>query len=131
MVLVLLQTQTGFAEPRIRIDLERETQIKVTLAITDFVLKDSVADLMGIGKEAKKILEKDLMLSKWFFFLQKPVFEDLEKMELSTSKVDYRSWRQVGAQWLIKTEYGVLKNGKGQVFTFRLYDAVNKRFLLG
>ena len=53
MVLVLLQTQTGFAEPRIRIDLERETQIKVTLAITDFVLKDSVADLMGIGKEAK------------------------------------------------------------------------------
>ena len=131
MVLVLLQTQTGFAEPRIRIDLERETQIKVTLAITDFVLKDSVADLMGIGKEAKKILEKDLMLSKWFFFLQKPAFEELEKMELSTSKVDYRSWRQVGAQWLIKTEYSVLKNGKGQVFTFRLYDAVNKRFLFG
>jgi len=72
-----------------------------------------------------------LILSEWFSPLQKPVFEELEKMERSTSKVDYRSWRQVGAQWLIKTEYGVLKNGKGQVFTFRLYDTVNKRFLLG
>ena len=131
MALVLLQTQTGFAESRIRIDLERKTQKKVALAITDFVLKDSAADFIGIGKEAKKILEKDLMLSEWFSSLQKPVFEELEKMERSTSKVDYRSWRQVGAQWLIKTEYAVLKDGKGQTLTFRLYDAVNKRFLLG
>jgi len=131
MVLLLLQTHAGFAAPRIRIDLERETQKKVVLAITDFVLKDSIADFIGIGKEAKKILEKDLILSEWFSSLRKPVFEELEKMELSTSEVDYRSWRQVGAQWLIKTEYSVLKNGKGQVFTFRLYDAVNKRYLLG
>ena len=131
MVLLLLQTQAGFAAPRIHIDLERETQKKVALAITDFVLKDSVADFIGIGKEAKKILEKDLILSEWFSSLRKPAFEELEKMERSTSEVDYRSWRQVGAQWLIKAEYSVLKNGKGQVFTFRLYDAVNKRYLLG
>ena len=56
-VLVLLQAQTGFAEPRIRIDLERQTQKKVTIAVTDFVLKDSIADFRGIGKEAKRILE--------------------------------------------------------------------------
>jgi TolB protein len=131
MALVLLQAGPGLAEPRVRIDLERETQKKVALAITDFVLKDSITDIMGIGKEAKKILEKDLRLSEWFSPLQKQVFEELEKMERSTSVVDYRNWRQVGAQWLIKTEYSVLKNGKGQAFTFRLYDAVNKRFLFG
>jgi TolB protein len=131
MILVLLQTRTGLAEPQVRIDLERETQKKVSVAITDFVLKDSIADIMGIGKEAKKILEKDLRLSEWFSPLNRPVFEELEKMERSTSELDYRSWRQVGAQWLIKTEYSVMKNGKGQVFVFRLYDAVNKRFLFG
>jgi TolB protein len=131
MVLVLLSARVGLAEPRVRIDLERETQKKVTVAITDFVLKDSITDIFGIGKEAKKILERDLLLSEWFSPLQRQVFEELESMELSTPGVDYRSWRQVGAQWLIKTEYSVLKDGKGQSFTFRLYDAVNKRFLLG
>ncbi|MBT3365956.1 MAG: Tol-Pal system beta propeller repeat protein TolB [Nitrospina sp.] len=131
MVLVLLQAGTALAESRARIDLERETRKKVTIAITDFVLKGSMEDFMGIGKETKKILEKDLMLSEWFSLLRKPAFQELENMEPSTSVIDYRSWRQVGAQWLIKTEYSVLKNGKGQVFTFRLYDAVNKRFLLG
>ncbi len=129
-VLVLLQTRAGLAAPQIRIDLERETRKKVGVAITDFVVKGPGADDLELGKEAKKILKKDLMLSEWFSPLQEQVFEELEKMERSGSKVDYRSWHQVGAQWLIKTEYSVLAKGKGQVFTFRLYDAVNKRFLL-
>ena len=129
MVFVLLQARAGSADPPVRIGLELATQKKVTLAIADFVVKG--VDVMGIAKEAKKILKKDLMLSEWFSPLQEPVFEELEKMEHSNSKVDYRSWRQVGAQWIIKTEYSVVANGKGQSLTFRLYDAVNKRFLLG
>jgi S1-C subfamily serine protease len=131
MALMLLQAGTSFAEHRVRIDLERQTQKKVTVAITDFVLKDSGADMMGVGKEAKKILLNDLMLSEWFTPLQKTKFEELEKMEATTSTVDYRSWRQVGAQWLIKAEYSMVAGGKVQAFTFRLYDAVNQRFLLG
>ena len=129
MVFVLLQARAGSADPPVRIGLELATQKKVTLAIADFVVKG--VDVMGIAKEAKKILKKDLILSEWFSPLQEPVFEELEKMEHSSSKVDYRSWRQVGAQWIIKTEYSVVANGKGQSLTFRLYDAVNKRFLLG
>ena len=129
MVFVLLQARAGSADPPVSIDLELATQKKVTLAIADFVVKG--VDVMGIAKEAKKILKKDLILSEWFSPLQETVFEELEKMEHSSSKVDYRSWRQVGAQWIIKTEYSVVANGKGQSLTFRLYDAVNKRFLLG
>jgi len=129
MVFVLLQARAGSADPPVRIGLELATQKKVTLAIADFVVKG--VDVMGIAKEAKKILKKDLMLSEWFSPLQETVFEELEKMEHSSSKVDYRSWRQVGAQWIIKTEYSVVANGKGQSLTFRLYDAVNKRFLIG
>ena len=129
MVFVLLQARAGSADPPVRIGLELTTQKKVALAIADFVVKG--VDVMGIAKEAKKILKKDLMLSEWFSPLEELVFEELEKMEHSSSKVDYRSWRQVGAQWIIKTEYSVVANGKGQSLTFRLYDAVNKRFLLG
>jgi TolB protein len=119
------------AEPRVRLDMEKTTQKKVSLAITDFVLKEGESDSRGMGKEARSILEKDLLLSELFSPLRKPVFEELEKMERSSSEVDYRSWRQVGAQWVIKTEYKMISKGKGQIFTFRLYDAINKRFMLG
>jgi TolB protein len=131
VIILLLQVRNSLAAPQIRIDLERETRKKVTLAITDFVVKNSEVDVLGVGKEAKKILQKDLTLSEWFYPLQEQVFEELEKLEGLSSKVDYRSWSQVGAQWLIKTEYTLASKGKGQVFTFRLYDVVNKRFLLG
>ncbi|MBT5471235.1 MAG: Tol-Pal system beta propeller repeat protein TolB [Nitrospina sp.] len=114
-----------------RLDLEKETQKKVSLAITDFVFKGNGSDIRGMGKEAKSILGKDLALSELFSLLRKPVFEELERMERSDSDVNYRSWRQVGAQWVIKTEYEMISKGRGQIFTFRLYDAVNKRFMLG
>ena len=106
-------------------------QEKVPLAITEFVFKGGGSDARGMGKEARSILEKDLRLSGLFSPLRKPVFEELERMEQSGSEVDYRSWRQVGAQWVIKTEYEMISKGRRQVFTFRLYDAVNKRFMLG
>ena len=131
MMVLFLLARNGMAETQVDIDLERETRKKVALAITDFVMPDSGADILGIGKEAKKILQKDLILSELFSLLPEQIFEELEKIEHSSSKVDYRSWRQVGAQWLIKTEYALTEKGKGQVFTFRLYDAVSKRFLLG
>jgi TolB protein len=131
MIVLFLLARNGMAETQVDIDLERETRKKVALAITDFVMPGSGADILGIGNEAKKILQKDLILSELFSLVPEQIFEELEKIERSSSKVDYRSWRQVGAQWLIKTEYALTAKGKGQVFTFRLYDAVSKRFLLG
>lgn len=131
IALVFIFPVKAEAAPPVRLDLEKETQKKVSLAITDFVLVGSEPDVRGMGKEAKSILEKDLTLSELFSPLRKPVFEELERMERSGSDVDYRSWRQVGAQWVIKTEYGMISKGKGQIFTFRLYDIVNKRFMLG
>ena len=100
VMILLLLVGIGMAAPQVDIDLERETRKKVALAITDFVISDSGSDVLGIGKEAKKILQKDLILSEWFSLLPEQVFEELEKIERSSSKVDYRNWRQVGAQWL-------------------------------
>ena len=119
------------AQLGMRLDVEKETQKKVALAITDFVFKGEGSDIHGLGKEAKGILRKDLILSELFSPLPKPIYAELESIERSDSKVDYSSWRQVGAQWVIKTEYGILPKGRGQLLIFRLYDAVNKRFMLG
>mgnify|MGYP004006295227 CR=1 FL=1 len=68
IVFVLFQVHAVSASPKVRIDLELATQKKITLAIADFVVKG--VDVMGIAKEAKKILKKDLILSEWFSPLQ-------------------------------------------------------------
>ncbi|MZH05787.1 MAG: hypothetical protein F3743_10370, partial [Nitrospinae bacterium] len=94
----------GETGPRMRLDLEKETQRKVSLAITDFVFKGGGSDIRGMGKEAKRILEKDLVLSELFSLLTRPVFDVLETIEGTDASVEYRSWRHVGAQWVIKTE---------------------------
>ena len=52
------------AQLGMRLDVQKETYKKVALAITDFVFKGDVSDIQGIGKEAKAILKKDLVLSE-------------------------------------------------------------------
>ena len=117
---VLFFSEIGEAQTSMRLELEKETQKKVSLAITEFVFKGDGSDVKGLGKEAKSILEKDLNLSELFSLLAKPVFEELERIQGTRARVDYRSWRQIGAQWLIKTEYRMLPKGRRQVLTFRL-----------
>ena len=119
------------AEPGVQLNLEKETQEKVSLAITDFIFNGAGSDIRGLGKEARRILEQDLTYSELFSLLGKPVFEQLEKMERASSGMSYKNWRTIGVQWILKTEYRMISKGRGQVFDFRLYDAVNKRMILG
>jgi TolB protein len=53
-----------------------------------------------------------------------------ERKERGKKEVDLWAWHQMGAQWLIKTEYSTMPGGKLS-FVFRLYDTVGERFLLG
>ena len=71
------------AQLDMRLDVEKETQKKVVLAITDFVFKGDGSDIQGIGKEAKGILRKDLILSELFSPLPKPIYAELESIERS------------------------------------------------
>ena len=43
----------GEAQTSMKLELEKETQKKVSLAITEFVLKGDGSDIKGLGKEAK------------------------------------------------------------------------------
>ena len=47
------------AQSGMRLDVKKETQKKVVLAITDFVFIGDESDIKGIGKEAKGILKKE------------------------------------------------------------------------
>ena len=117
-------------DSNVRIEMERATHKEVRVALTQFVRGEGVGDPRGLGMEARKILENDLRLTEMFVQLEPEVYENLEQKEKGKRAVDLWAWHQVGAQWLIKTEYSVVPGGKLSL-VFRLYDTVSEKFLLG
>ena len=119
------------AEPRIRIELEKETRKKVNIAIPDFVLAAKYEDPEGLGREARGILQNDLKLSEHFVLIKPDDYKKLAFLEKNRTTVDYASWSEMGTQWLLKTQYKINPLDKSFNVTFRLYDTVTERFLLG
>ncbi len=117
-------------DSNVRIEMERATHKEVRVALTQFVLGEGIGDPRGLGMEARKILENDLRLTEMFVQLEPETYKDLEQKEKGKRAVDLWAWHQVGAQWLIKTEYSVISGDKLSL-VFRLYDTVSEKFLLG
>jgi TolB protein len=122
---------TVFAEPKIRIELEKETRKKVNIALPEFGLDAKYEDPEGLGREARSILENDLKLSEHFILIDQDVYKDMALLEQNRKTVDYAGWNEMGTQWLLKTKYKINPLDKSFNVTFRLYDTVNERFLLG
>jgi len=118
-------------DSKIRIELERETSKKVNIAIPAFVLEKTYEDPSGLGKESLEILENDLKLSEHFDLIDRSVFKEIAVLERTRKTVDYDRWNQMGAQWLLKTEYKINPLDNSFNVTFRLYETATKRFLLG
>ena len=114
----------------VRIEMERTTRKEVRVALTQFVKGEGVADPEGLGLEARKVLANDLRLSEMFVQIEPEMYESLEQQEKGKRSVDLWAWHQMGAQWLIKTEYSIIPGGKLSL-VFRLYDTVSEKFLLG
>jgi TolB protein len=117
------------ADPGVRIEMKRTTHENVRVAVTQFTLMKGSAGSRRLELEAYKILKNDLRLSEIFLQIEPNVYKNLEQKELGENGVDLWAWHQLGAQWLIKAEYGIF-NGKLSL-TFRLYDTVSEKFLLG
>ena len=105
----------------VRIEMERAIREEVRVAVTQFELGKNSNDSEGLGLEARKVLEADLRLSELFIKITPAIYESLERGERGKKEVDLWAWHQIGVQWLIKTEYSVMPDGKLS-FVFRLYD---------
>ncbi|SVD81962.1 uncharacterized protein METZ01_LOCUS434816, partial [marine metagenome] len=88
-----------------RIDLEQETRKEVVIAVPEFKLKGGLKDLEGLRGEAGSILENDLKLSELFVLLSPAIYKDLGQTKLRGERVAHRFWNQIGAQWLIATDF--------------------------
>ena len=118
------------ADSGVRIEMKRATHKNVRVAVTQFDLRKGGVDSEKLGLEAYEILANDLKLSEMFLQIAPNVYKNLEQKEMGGKEVDLWAWHQLGAQWLVKTEYSVMPDGKLSL-TFRLYDTVSEKFLLG
>lgn len=118
-------------QPEVQIELKRETRPEVAIAVQNFKLAEDSKDPAGTGEDGRNILENDLKLSEIFLPINRAVFQEQEKKERDSSGVDYAAWSALGVQWVIKTEYGINPASKNFTCVFRLYDAVNRKFLIG
>lgn len=130
LVIVVCFPARVMAQPEVVIEMSQETRAQVGIAVQTFHALESKPDPRGIGDEARGILENDLRISGFFNLVSRTAILDLESKNANTSNVDYPSWYSLGAQWLVKAEYE-LRSNNGFIVTFRLFDAVNERFLLG
>ncbi len=130
-IFVLCFPGLAFADSKIRIDLERATRQKVNIAVPPFILEEGHEDKQGVGREGWNIMVNDLQLSELFVVVDPSSYDSLERAERSNPKVSYASWNQVGAQWLLRTNYKVDPFDDSFSVTFRLYDTATKRFILG
>lgn len=104
---------------------------KVNIAIPEFVLEKNYEDPLELGKESRKILENDLKFSEQFDLIDPSLYNEIAILEQTRITVDYNSWGQMGAQWLVKTNYKINPRDNSFIVTFKLYDIATKRFLLG
>ncbi|NIQ02637.1 MAG: Tol-Pal system beta propeller repeat protein TolB, partial [Nitrospinaceae bacterium] len=114
----------------IMLDLAKETQQEVRIAIPPFLPTDDEVD-RKIGNENRETLVNDLRLFELFSPVDPKVYADLIRDGYKIGKINYQAWSGLGVQWLIKAEFQKSIRGDKVKFVFRLYDVVNQQFLLG
>lgn len=119
------------ASEEYQLDLTKETQEKVVIAIPGFSHAGNQTDPNNLGGQAQSILENDLLLSEFFSPVKGESYEDIVRQEGGGKILDYTPWTRLGVQWVVKTEFQINPANNKIVFIFRLYDVVNERFLIG
>ncbi|MCH6579497.1 MAG: PD40 domain-containing protein, partial [Nitrospinae bacterium] len=117
------------AESDIFVELSKETQSEVNIAVLGFMPLAGEAD-EDLAEKARSILENDLSLFELFVPVKHNLYSGIEG-EIQTGRQNYAAWSRLGVQWLIKGQYQKSISGEKYKFVFRLYDVVNEQFLLG
>jgi len=118
------------SEESIFLDLVKETQSQVNIAVPHFVALGRDED-ESLAEKSRNILQNDLRLFELFIPMAPNIYSELEKSEAQTEQPNYAAWNQLGVQWLIKGKYEKNKSGDKYKFVFRLFDVVNEQFLVG
>tara|TARA_B100000686_G_scaffold81676_1_gene88159 strand:+ start:3438 stop:4739 length:1302 start_codon:yes stop_codon:yes gene_type:complete len=128
VIVLMLQTPLlAVAEnTSVQIDLSRQTRERITVAIPNFQSFPDQEEDRILALRNQSIFRNDLKLTEMFDI----VFAS-PKDDSDPSRINYAIWKEVGAQWVVKTHYWKDNKTDSILFIFRLFDAVNKRFIVG
>ncbi len=135
-IMIALAALSGPACAKVYIDLAAPSQSAVPVAVEEFrdlggqgAPADKAA-LDTIRKELYDAIATDLRFSGFFKVIDKKAnIEDPAKSGLTESGTDFRSWRAIGADALVKG--GFLLEGDKLTVEIRFFDCVTEKLVTG
>jgi len=125
--LAVAQSQSSQYE----LELLKKTQTKVDIAVPKFVKIENPGAKDSIAEKARLILMDDLKFSELFREVSPARFAAIERANQDPTQIDYQTWRNIGAQWVLKSQYKLEPKTDTITLIFRLFDAANSKFVIG
>ncbi len=117
--------------PEYELELLKKTQKKVDIAVPRFVKVNNPDEKDSIAEKARSILMDDLIFSELFREVSPARFASIERVKQDPTQIDYQTWRNIGAQWVLKSQYQLEPETDSITLIFRLFDAANGKFVVG
>lgn len=123
------------AEAKVYIDLAAPQAKRLPIAIQDFKFlgdesKAKDPSVANISAELAETLRSDIRFSGLFNIIEKDAYlEDAAKANLTEDKIDFRLWRAIGADTLIKGGFSIEK--EKLTVEVRLFDSITEKQVLG
>ncbi|MFQ5329929.1 MAG: Tol-Pal system beta propeller repeat protein TolB [Thermodesulfobacteriota bacterium] len=115
---------------RIYIDINAPAGKTLPLAIQEIKIVDNAPSVAYLGKEVGDVLAGDLNFSGLFELIDRDAYiEDINETGLTAAATDFREWRIIGSQLLIKG--GIRFEGEKVTIDLRLFDVVREKVLVG
>ncbi|MBI5681723.1 MAG: Tol-Pal system beta propeller repeat protein TolB [Deltaproteobacteria bacterium] len=130
-VLILLEVLFALdASAKVYIDINSPGSRKLPIAIPDMIAVEGGDRLGQSVATMREVLVQDLTYSGFFDILDKKAYiEDSSLMRLTESEVNFKDWRVIGADVLIKG--GVVLRGDDLIVDIRLFDVITEKTILG
>ena len=132
LIIIILLSFTFLAEAEnasVQIDLTRKTRQRVSVAIDVFQSFPDQNEDRKLALANRKILKNDLKLTEMFDVVSTSSADNND--DSGPDHIDYAIWENAGAQWVVRTQYWTDEETGKTLFVFRLFDIVNKRFIVG
>jgi TolB protein len=113
------------------LELLKKTQEKVDIAIPKFSQIGETDGGSSIGNMARSILIEDLIFSELFREVSPLRFKSIEELQRDPTEVEHTLWKNIGVQWVIKSQYQWEPDTGFATLIFRLFDVANNKFIIG
>ena len=129
-IIALILLLPAPAVSKVYIDIDNPVGSRLPLAIQEIKIPGGNRSSAYLGEDLRNTLAADLNFTGLFDFIDRDAFiEDIDETGLTAADTDFREWRIIGSQLLIKG--GIRFDGEKVTIDLRLFDVVREMVLVG